>query len=583
MRTEKLFVVTCFVMFCELSFSQSFIKITQGEFVNDGGWSYAMCWADFNNDGYQDLFVTNNNSSNYNNFMYLNDETEGFTKVTTGSVVNDGGSSYGCTAADIDNDGDIDLFVSNYNENNFFYLNNGDGTFTKVTTGSIVTDGGKSVGCAFGDYDNDGFVDLYIANRDQANFLYHNNGDGTFTKITSGEIVTDVANSGGCCWGDYDDDGYIDLFVANATNDCLYKNNGDGTFAKITNDPVVNESDYSTGGSWGDYDNDGDIDFFVTGGLIGSNYCRLFNNNGDGTFTKIINDPIVDPLFWAGGSAWGDYDNDGDLDMFVGGYDGINRLYTNNDNGTFTAVDTGIVVTDGNYKKGAGWCDYDKDGDIDLFVARNNYFGGNNCFYKNLGNSNSWINITCDGTTSNKCGVGAKVFVKANINGSLKTQLQVVTTQSGGNQSGMNNLNPTFGLGDATVIDSIIVIWSSGTTDYIGQTDVNQFITIKEGVGIVTNAEDNYLSPVTGYSLGSNYPNPFNPSTTINYSLPAETYVSIKVYDITGKEITTLVSELQTAGEYQITFDGKNLASGVYLLRISAGKFNSTIKMNLLK
>jgi hypothetical protein len=75
MRTEKLFVVTCFVMFCELSFSQSFIKITQGEFVNDGGWSYAMCWADFNNDGYQDLFVTNNNSSNYNNFMYLNDET----------------------------------------------------------------------------------------------------------------------------------------------------------------------------------------------------------------------------------------------------------------------------------------------------------------------------------------------------------------------------------------------------------------------------------------------------------------------------------------------------------------------------
>jgi len=583
MNPGKLTIVIVLMMCCELSFTQSFVKITVGEFVNDGGWSYAMCWADFNNDEYQDLFVTNNNSSNQNNMMYLNDGAGGFTKVTTGAAVNDGGSSYGCTAADIDNDGDIDLFVSNYNENNFLYLNNGDGTFTKVTTGSIVNDGGKSVGCAFGDYDNDAYLDLYVANRDQANFLYKNNGDGTFTKITTGEIVTDVANSGGCSWGDYDDDGYIDLFVANATNDCLYKNNGDGTFTKITNDPVVNESEYSTGGSWGDYDDDGDIDLFVTGGLVGSNYNRLFNNNGDGTFTKITNDPIVNPLFWAGGSTWGDYDNDGDIDMFVGGYDGINRLYTNNNNGTFTTVDTGIVVTDGNYKKGAGWCDYDKDGDIDLFVARNNFFGGNNCFYKNLGNSNNWINIRCVGTTSNKCGVGAKVFVKANINGTTKKQLQVITTQSGGNHSGMNNLNPTFGLGEAAVIDSIIVIWPDGTTDRVGQTALNQFITIKEGVGIVTDARDDNPPAVTGYRLTANYPNPFNPATMIRYSLPAESFVSIKVYNITGKEITTLVNQLQTTGEYQITFDGKNLASGIYLLTMTAGEFNSTIKMNLLK
>ena len=481
MKAGKLIIVFVSMVFSEISFSQSFIKITDGEFVNDGGWSYAMCWADFNNDGYQDLFVTNNNSSNQNNMMYLNDTTGGFIKVTEGPVVNDGGSSYGCTAGDIDNDGDIDLFVSNYNENNFLYLNNGDGTFTKVTDGSIVSDGGKSVGCAFGDYDNDGYLDLYVANRDQANFLYRNNGDGTFTRITAGEIVTDVANSGGCCWGDYDDDGWIDLYVANADYDCLYKNNGDGTFTKITDSPVVTESDQSTGGSWGDYDNDGDIDLFVTGGLIGSNYSRLFRNNGDGIFTKITNDPIVNDLFWAGGGAWGDYDNDGDLDMFVGGYDGINRLYTNNNDGTFTAVTTGIIITDANYKKGAGWCDYDKDGDIDLFVARNNYFGGNNCFYQNQGNSSSWINIKCVGTTSNKCGVGAKVFVKTSVNDTVKTQLRVITTQSGGNQSGMNDLNPTFGLGAASVIDSIIVVWPGGIIDRIGQTPVNQFITIREG------------------------------------------------------------------------------------------------------
>jgi hypothetical protein len=195
----------------------------------------------------------------------------------------------------------------------------------------------------------------------------------------------------------------------------------------------------------------------------------------------------------------------------------------------------------------------------------------------------SWINIRCVGTTSNKCGVGAKVFVKANINGTVKKQLQVITTQSGGNHSGMNNLNPTFGLGDASVIDSIIIIWPSGTTDRVGQTAVNQFITIKEGVGVVTDARDNNPPAVTGYRLTGNYPNPFNPATMIRYSLPAESFVSIKVYNITGEEITTLVNELQTAGEYQITFDGKNLASGVYLLRMNAGEFSSTIKMNLLK
>jgi hypothetical protein len=147
----------------------------------------------------------------------------------------------------------------------------------------------------------------------------------------------------------------------------------------------------------------------------------------------------------------------------------------------------------------------------------------------------------------------------------------------------MNNLNPTFGLGDASVIDSIIVIWPSGTTDRVGQTAVNQFITIKEGVGIVTNVRNDFPPVVTGYRLTANYPNPFNPATMICYSLPAESFVNIKVYNIAGKETTTLVNELQTAGEYQITFDGKNLASGVYLLRMTAGEFSSTIKMNLLK
>jgi len=109
----------------------------------------------------------------------------------------------------------------------------------------------------------------------------------------------------------------------------------------------------------------------------------LYRNNGDGTFTKIADSPVVNDATWSGGSAWGDFDNDADLDLFVGMYDGHNRLYENDGTGTFTSIDTGVVVTDGSYIMGVAWADYDRDGDLDLFTARNNYFGGNNCLYRN--------------------------------------------------------------------------------------------------------------------------------------------------------------------------------------------------------
>jgi enediyne biosynthesis protein E4 len=135
-----------------------------------------------------------------------------------------------CAAwGDCDNDGYLDLFVSVFGGNNLLYRNNRDSTFTKITTGHIVTDGGNSVGCTWGDYDNDGNLDLFVSNASgQRNLLYRNNGDGTFAKMTIGNIVTDVGDSIGCTWGDYDNDGFLDLFVANRSgqNNFLYHNDG---------------------------------------------------------------------------------------------------------------------------------------------------------------------------------------------------------------------------------------------------------------------------------------------------------------------------------------------------------------------
>ncbi|MFQ5675188.1 MAG: FG-GAP-like repeat-containing protein, partial [bacterium] len=206
-----------------------------------------------------------------------------FTRITTGDIVNDSGLSGGCSWGDYDNDGDLDLFVSNLSDDdNFLYSNNSDGTFTKITVGEIVNDGGKSVGSSWGDYDNDGDLDLFVANEHgQNNFLYQNSGNGTFSKITIGAIVVDGGNSLSTSWGDYDNDGNLDLYVANSgNNNFLYQNNGDGTFTSITTSTIVEMGNFR-GCNWVDYDNDGDLDLFVA--IWGDNNF-LYANNGNGTF-----------------------------------------------------------------------------------------------------------------------------------------------------------------------------------------------------------------------------------------------------------------------------------------------------------
>ena len=155
--------------------AQDFTLISTGDIVNDGGWNYGCAWGDYDNDNYYDLFVVNNENGSKNNFLYHNNGDGSFTRILTGDIVNDGGSSYGCAWADYNNDGKLDLFVSNYNENNFLYKGNGDGTFEKISSGAIVTNGGSSSCPAWCDFDNDGYIDLYVSNRTSSNFLYHNN------------------------------------------------------------------------------------------------------------------------------------------------------------------------------------------------------------------------------------------------------------------------------------------------------------------------------------------------------------------------------------------------------------------------
>ncbi len=470
-----------------------FTRIDTGDIANDSGWTYGCAWADYSGDGYPDLFLVNNRTQDKNNSLYINRRDGTFRRVLVGPVVTDGGSSYGCAWGDYDNSGLPGLFVSNYNENNFLYANNGDSSFTKVTAGRVVTDGGKSTGCAWADYDCDGRLDLFVCNRGEMNFLYHNDG-GAFSRVTSGAIATDVDNTSGCAWADYDNDRLPDLIVANVqTPCCLYHNEGGGTFSKVTSGPPVTDTSFCNGASWGDMDNDGDLDLFVATGVLGMYPDLLYRNDGDGTFTKVTDSPVVRDPTWSGGGAWADWDNDADLDLFVGGYDGHNRMYENDGTGTFTSVDTGVVVADGNYIMGSAWADYDRDGDLDLFTARNNFYGGASRLFRNDGNGNSWLGVTCIGTVSNRGGVGARVRVRSDVRGQSVSQIREVTTQSGGGNSGESEPIASFGLGDASIVDSLVVLWPSGLTDILTDVAVNRYLAVTEGQTAIT--EPGYGTP----------------------------------------------------------------------------------------
>jgi hypothetical protein len=415
-----------------LTVDPTFTKIATSPIVTDAGWSVGGTWGDYNNDGSLDLLVFNGvlNGSRYAPFLYRNNGDGTFAKVTAGPVVTLAAESWSACWGDYDNDGNLDLFVATTGQN-LLYHNNGNSTFTRITAGRIGTDFDYSFGAAWGDYDNDGFLDLFVGTFDFSasshSFLYRNNGDGTFSSITNNILYTDLASSLGCVWGDYDNDGNLDFFVCGGTGhdqgilrpNRLYHNNGDGTFSRVSTGSIATDIGFSGNCAWGDYDNDGFLDLFV--GNLKPVKPFLYHNNGDGTFTRITNSIVANDLGYEYGCAWGDYDNDGFLDLFVANRDidgdpsVVNFLYHNNGDGTFTKITTGSPVNEYSDSSGGSWADYDNDGFLDLFVARLD--GRGSYLYRNNGNSNGWLTVKLIGTVSNRSAIGAKVRVRATIGG----------------------------------------------------------------------------------------------------------------------------------------------------------------------
>ncbi len=570
-----------------------FERVAGASIVNDDGYSEGGAWADYNNDGFPDLFVGNIISQD--NLLFDSDGDGTFTQVNSGAVVNDGGFSYGGHFIDYDEDGDLDLYVINRGQSggeaNFLY-DNIDGNFVKNETNIIAADVGSSWSGAWADYDNDGLVDLFVSNFNEENFLYQNNGSGVFTKITTGDVVTGSNSSLGSAWGDYDGDGDVDLFVAtidpsftgvSSPNNLLYRNNGDSTFTEITDLAPVMDGGNSVGASWGDYDNDGDLDLFVTNYFGEDNF--LYRND-DGVFQRITEGAAVTDGGLSVGSNWGDYDNDGDLDLIVSDDGAENRLYENVGDGLFNKVENMNVVTDVSRSNGINWIDVDMDGDLDLFVTNGDNSPQSNFLYKNeLTDVNYHLAIHLVGDASNIGGIGAKVRVKSDLNGTPTWQMRELTTQHGYNSQNGYVLN--FGLGNSFTVDSIVVEWPSGKIQSLVQQAGNRMISIVEDSTAVVGLIGNSRIP-EAYELMPNYPNPFNPETQIQYALPEAAEVRLRIFNVLGQEVKVLVATYQEAGIQEVSWDGRNdrnemVPSGIYFYRLEANGFAQSRKMILLR
>ena len=481
--------------------AQPFTLVTSPDINSHLSFSTGATWVDVDDDGDLDIYVVTGFAANNNNVLYRSNGDGTFASVTGLSITTDGAESVCSTFGDWDNDGDIDGFVSNLVNAGGMLFDGGatgipgnpanPGGFGLNTTAGIGGAGLKGTGAAWGDYDNDGHLDLVIAalfgqgGITTPNRLFHNNGNGTFSEVTTGPLVTVTDSHHHPTWADHDGDGDIDLFFGTggpgfAKLDRLYRNQlketGIASFTPITTGVIATDLRDSQVLSWVDYDNDGDLDMYAINYSSVPN--QLYRNDGT-TFTKITTGDIVTGVGAAHGVAWGDFDNDGDQDAYVvRDSGGSNRYYRNNGNGTFTRITAGAFVTEGlsNYGVAAG--DYDRDGDLDIFLPTARNEGASALYRNDLPAGNHWFTVRCRGTISNRSAIGAVVRIKAAIGGSPRWQRRDIS--AGTSYGGHNALEAHFGLAGTTLIDTLRIEWPSGLVDILTALPADHLLTVIE-------------------------------------------------------------------------------------------------------
>jgi enediyne biosynthesis protein E4 len=567
--------------------AQQFTALANSVANSTPGDSRGINIVDFNNDGWEDLYITNGPEAGQNNEVYINIGNGQFVALKTDPIVADNSPSDGATCADTDNDGDLDCFmVTWYNKRNYFYENLGDTTFAHIPAAITGAAGTYSETASFADYDKDGLTDIFITNSEGnlRNLLYHNNGNHQYTKITA-TWLNEAKPSRACVWADFDNDGDQDLYVANenGNTNSLFRNDGTDQFTKITNDPSVQEGQSSMTASWGDVNNDGLLDLFVgNAGYFQAQTNRLFINNGNGGFAAAPTGSILTDAATTYGSAFADYDNDGDLDLFVAnGFNNgtiLNFLYQNDGAGNFSRNLTALPDFSTPCSFGTAWGDLDNNGFPDLVVStcKNGASSPmpNNMIWMNNGNTNHWLKVHLVGTTSNKAAIGAQVRIWATINGQSVLQMRDISAQTG--YCGQNSLLALFGLGSTTQVDSLQVTWPSGNKQvfYNINTDVRiQIVENNPTIGTTLPAIQSFkamllANPIVGEVLKVQLTN-----------ARALTQVQMVLVDSNGRSLRTHTLGQVDPGTTTLPFDVAGLAAGIYFLKIETGQGRLTLRV----
>jgi hypothetical protein len=455
--------------------AQNFVKYNSSP-VNESGASWAGAWGDYDNDGHMDLYVSNYLNKN---FLYHNNGNKTFTKITISPIVTSQSiGHWSSTWVDFDDDGDLDMYVVNsYTDNNELFRNNGDGTFTNISSAITDTGATNDNNAAWADTDNDGDLDLFLANgsnstpatRDEDDSFFINNGDGTFTQNTTSPIATDGGFSQYASFGDYDNDNDADLIVINTFGDnFFYENKGSNVFERVPGLPFLSTGEQPLSAAWGDFNNDNFLDI-----VIGSyELSRVYYNNGDKTFHEGTFPTLTGN---ATGVTTGDFNLDGRLDVIFIRTSQTPLLYINNGDETFTKTNAGdLTLTTLDYTNSGAVADYDNDGDLDVYINNDN---SGNLLFENTEVTGNWVAFKLVGTNSNSQGIGARVRLKAN--GVWQTR-EVAVLSSYRTQ---NSVLAHFGLGPANFIESLTITWPSGKVQEIGRfARINSNFTIREDV-----------------------------------------------------------------------------------------------------
>ena len=488
--------------------NEMFVEITtaagisyQHQSADDGilGMSGGVAAGDINGDGFVDLYAVGGEGQP--NILLTNNGNGSFSQSTeiAGMTIQNRGS--GPAFGDFNGDGALDLFIGSVGgASPLLLLNDGTGQFQDVTQSSQLNLPGNNFSATWGDYDKDGDLDLVVTHwtldeNDHYAYLWRNNGDMTFTDVsidagiplhsTRDKTFTPT-------FADINNDSWLDLLlVIDNGNTHVYFNNQNGTFSDVTDFDVITDR-AGMGSAVGDYDNDGDLDWFVTsisyrdgvtnfGSLTPGN--RFYENQGDGTFVDVTDETGTRHGFWGWGACFADFNNDGNLDIFhvngmlENGQKGVepmfetdpSRLFMSNGDKTFTEMAVAQGINDNGMGRGISCLDYDRDGDLDLFVSNYNQAPK---LYCNIGTDNHFLNIKLRQNNANTEALGARVYVQA---GGIN---QFRELRSGNNFVSQNPAEAHFGLADNTSIQQVRIVWPDGEETLLEDVNIDRFVTV---------------------------------------------------------------------------------------------------------